>query len=313
MSPKRSDSLPFGIRRLLLPAALLAFALSASVEARLLFLEDPLHSFPLQDQAPRRLELGSEFFGGDWSGLRNTFRLDGRRGDALGWSLSIPWLYSSYLPPGQSGRDNLRMGGSVRFSGDADRHFSALAEGWSPLSRDELYPLQQRRAFVRLSLITGLIFGETRLRTGVAYRWELKGIGPDTFDAGWPNRYSAFFDLRRPLAERFDLGGEGGISVSDKAATWSRVGVSLGLRWSELWRAEFGIEKTLGNQDDTDLYDYRIGFRLLRSFPPPADAAQGGEAESLLGTPPANAAPDAAPDDPPADPEPESAAAGSGG
>ncbi len=243
-----------------------------SVEARLLLLEDPLRSFPERQVGHRRLEMSSEFFGAGWTGMRQTFRIDGTRNERVGWSISLPWLYSSYQHPGESGRDNLRAGGSIRLSGDAKGYLGLLTEGWLPFSNDALYPLQQRRSFARLALIGASDLRSFRLRGGVAYRWELKGIGPDTFDAGWPNRYLAFFELGRDIGEQFEARCEGGISVSDEAATWSRLGVALAVDWTELWRAELSFETTLGNQSDRDLHDYRVGFRILRSFIPPPDA-----------------------------------------
>jgi hypothetical protein len=258
---------------------LLLLAAVSCGEARLLFLEDPLRSFPPFGPGARRLEIGSEFFGAaGWTGLRHTFRLDGQRGERLGWSITLPWLYSSYLAPSNSGRDNFRFGGSLRVSGSKDRHFSLLGESWMPFTEDDLYPLGQRRAFCRLALVGGLRLAAYKLRGGVAYRWELKGIGPDTFDDGWPNRYSAFFELGRRLSDRLEGRCEGGISVSDEAATWSRLGGVLAFDWSEFWRAELGFEGTLGNQSDPDLYDYRVSFRVLREFPRPPEMLPGERA-----------------------------------
>ena len=274
MSAKRSDS---GKRHRRIAAFLLSalvMGIPAGSAGRVLFLEDPLRSWAPLGQDRHRLELGSEYFGAHaWTGLRHTLRIDGSRGRFMGWSVAVPWLYSSYHGTGETGRDNLRAGLVGYAPGLARGRLCLGAEVWLPFSEDRLYPLQQRRCFGRATLTSAVPAAGMTWRTALSYCWELRGVGPQTTGGPWPERLAADLRAGKRLGGAWEPFVEGGISVSSDAATWSRLGGGLGLRWSEVWSAEAMAETSLGNQEDPDLYDYRISLRLTREFIPPAPEA----------------------------------------
>jgi hypothetical protein len=263
--------------------------------ASLLHLEGVLDSQAALPAAQRRLEFGSTYYGAaNWTGLRHLVRLAGARGEQVQWSLTLPWLYSSYGNGGRSGRDNLHLGGTLRMVGGERPRLRLGGEFWVPLAGGELAPLGERRAFGRLALLGELAGGG--LETGLSYTWELRGIGPETDGGPWPDAWTLDLRLgRRPAAgaRACFLGGGTWQPEGDLGYAW--LGAGLDLAWSEAWLVELAGAAYFGAGDDPTRADYRLRLGLRRDVKlaaaapaAPADGASAGEAPPS-GEPPVSA------------------------
>ena len=263
------------------------------VRARLLLLESPLQSLAPLAGDQRRLEFGSAYFGAHtWAGYRHQLRYAGSRGDALSWSLTLPWLYSSYANGGRGGRDNLLLGAGLRLAGGEGVRLRLGGELWLPFADAALAPLGERRAFGRATLLLASSSGSRPgFQAAFSYRGELVGLGPETEDAAWPER----MDLESRLARQpavgagFFLAGGAAVQASeDLQAAW--LGGGLGVNWGDTYCMELGGEAWFGAQDEPGRPDYRVHFRLRRDLSlattaTPAEGDPGAGGIPPLGSP----------------------------
>ncbi|MCP4547899.1 MAG: hypothetical protein GY835_15660 [bacterium] len=239
---------------------------AASVHANLLHLEDPLSSHQMLLPERHRLTLGSEYFGAtNWTGLRNSFRYEACRGELLDWVITLPWLYSSWNSPGHGGRDNLHLGGSIKLFGPGRGYCRLATDFWMAFSADDLYPLQQRRAYGRLSFHTNLDRGGFKILGAVAFRREMVGMGGEAVGV-WPQRWSALFRLGRAGLELDGLFLKAGLSTSPEGPTWWNIGCGYRARLQDMWRFELAVDTSDSRRAEPEMYDYRISISLSREI-----------------------------------------------
>lgn len=285
MSPKRADLGP----RSIIALALVTLGCLGIPEAgaRLLLLESPLDAHVPLGPDSRRMEFGSETFGADkWMGQRLHFRYAGSRGGGLTWSLTLPWLYSSYANGGRSGRDNLQVGGAVGLVGAASRRVRLAGDFWLPFSDDSLYPLAQRRAFARVALLGRLGAEPGGMSLACAYRREAVGLGPEVEGPAWSEQIQGELALDRAFGAGLAVSLRGGISHAfDESLTWVEAGAGLSLRWSEDWSAELRGLVGLGAQAEPDRHDYALRLVLRRDRPLPVEEPAAADPQPPASSP----------------------------
>jgi len=246
-------------------ASVLLLLAAAPASAGFLHVEDLLDSQAAVPAAVRRLEFGSTYYGAArWAGHRHLLRVAGSRGEQVQWSLTLPWLYSSFANDGRSGRDNLLMGGTLRMAGDGRSRLRLGGDFWLPLAGEALAPLAERRAFARLALL-GELSAAGGLEAGLSYCWELRGIGPETDGAPWPASWALDLRLgRRPATglRASLLGGASWQPESDLVYGW--LGAGLGFAWDGQWLVELAGGPYHGAADEPTRADYRIRLSLRR-------------------------------------------------
>jgi hypothetical protein len=272
---------------LVVSAILLVFATAMPklCSAGLLFLETPLQTQSDLAASSRRLEIVSSYFGAEaWAGQRHTLRYSARRGELLSWSLGLPWLYSSLGNGGRSGRDNLQLGAALRLLRGERARLRVGADAWLPFAGEDLAPLALRRAFGRVSFLGELgDRGSPFLSGAIAFRRELKGIGPEYEGARWTDLTSLALRLAPLGGENRLLFLEAALARAlDEDLNWGRIGAGLCLRWNETWSTELAAELAFGREALPERYDYQLRLGISRSLvwpddTPPPESPEGRE------------------------------------
>lgn len=244
-------------------------AAPGSAPARLLILEPPLEAMAPIPPDSRRMEFGTRYFGAElWTGQRHLIRYTGSRTNGISWSLALPWLYSSYANGGVSGRDNIHVSAALPFPGAAASRFRLGSDLWLPFADDRLYPLAQRRAFARVSLLTDL--GDSQgffLRSALAYRLELEGLGPETEDEPWSDHYGLDLRVGRGLGESWRVFATGALDwPREEELLWWRGGAGVAVDWRGGWSLELAGEFAGGDEAAPDRHDYAFRLCLRREI-----------------------------------------------
>ncbi len=249
---------------------LLAVALApGTAPARLLILESPLESLAPIDVESRRLEFGTEYFGAyRWAGQRHLIRYTGSRANGISWSLALPWLYSTYANGGRGGRDNLHVSAGLPVPTGEARRLRLGSDLWLPFASNSLYPLAQRRAFARVSLLADLGGREHFfLRSSLAYRVELEGLGPETEGDSWSDHYSLDLRMGHGLAGGWRVFLASALDwPKEEELLWWRGGAGFGLDWSGGWSLEMAVEFAHGDEAYPDRLDHALRLRLRREI-----------------------------------------------
>jgi hypothetical protein len=234
------------------------------------------------DADVRRFDMGSEAFTSPgWVGVRNTFRYSGSQGHWLHWHLIVPWLYSSYFPPGHTGKGALRVALNLRLLGADAGWLRAAYETWFAFSSDALYPLMQRRNFGCFSILGDGRWGPLRSRAALGHYHEIVGLGEDPDLARWPSSASADLRLGAIVAPGWQPYLDGGVTLIDDNSSWGRVALGAAWSWTEHWLVELELERAFG--DDPALHDYRLGLRFWRDFGALVETSEGEEGEQDAG------------------------------
>ncbi len=260
-------------------AILLSVLFAGTASPGELILESPLDNLSLRQTAITRLDLSSDVYRGeDWTGLRNTLRIQRALGENTAWSMGLPWIYSSAEEAGLGLRGNLV--GGFAWSPPWLSFLRLGCEGWLPFSDDRLMPLQVKRGFLRWSLASGLNAGSHRFDVGVSRSSELRGLLGDEEGDPWlawsegELRWSfAAWDSWTPqLSARAAFrGGE---------SLWTELGGGFRLRWSEFWSLELSAGAMMSDLD-APFPSARVGIAIRRDFPDPVIEEEVEDPEAL--------------------------------